>query len=188
MIMKAWFAFASFVALELSAGVTQAATQTFSCGMYHFVRNQNTEMITSAVVIRNLDAMFPATVMQITLRDIDGKIVHDSGPAVGIPHPRSFDFPNAHPNGRDMTAVPPLGTSFLRSSQIWGTGPLPLEVGGPEMGQLLTAWIVVSKQGPRNALAVTASERVRSLAATPGGLRETDTRDNRATECQAVVP
>lgn len=186
--MESRLVFALLAALALSAGAAQAATQTFACGMYHFVRNQNTEMITSAFTVRNHDAKFPATLMRVTIRNIDGQIVHDSGPAIGIPHPLSFEFPNAHPNGRDTALVPPLGTTYLRTNQIWGNAPLPSEVGGAEMGQLMTAWIVVSKAGPPHALAVTASQRVRTLSATPTGGRETDTRDSTATECQIVIP
>jgi hypothetical protein len=179
-------AVASFTALALSAGATLASTQTFSCGMNHYVRNGGAEMITSAFTIRNRDAMYPATVMRVTFRDIDGNVVYDAGPAIGIPYPLSLDFPNAHPNGRDTAIVPPLSATYLRTNQIWGNYALPPEVGGPEMGQVLSVWIVVSKEGPRNTVAVGASQRIRSRNVSTG--QETDTRDTSATDCQLVTP
>ncbi len=186
--MKWSRAFASLVALALSAGSALAATQTFSCGMNHYVRNGGAEMITSAFTVRNHDAVNPATLMRVTIRDIDGNVVYDAGPATGIPFPRSEDFPNAYPvpPGKDITTVPPLGATYLRTNQIWGNNGLPPDVGGPEKGQVLTVWIVVSKDGPRNALAVGASQRIRTRNSITGA--ETDTRDTTGAECQAVVP
>jgi hypothetical protein len=161
--MKLGLAVASLATLALSAGATLASTQTFSCGMNHYVRNGGAE-----------------------IRDLDGNAVYDAGPAIGIPYPLSQDFPNAYPGGKDITVVPPLGAMYLRTNQIWGNFGLPPDIGGPEKGQVLTVWIVVSKQGPRNALAVGASQRIRSRIASSGA--ETDTRDTSATECQVVVP
>jgi hypothetical protein len=45
---------------------------------------------------------------------------------------------------------------------------------------------VVSKEGPRNTVAVGASQRIRSRNVSTG--QETDTRDTSATDCQLVTP
>ena len=184
--MRRLTAIAALFALALCAGATQAATQTFVCGMNHYVRNGGAEMISSAFTIRNHDAMHAATMLRVTIRDIDGNPVYDAGPAIGIPYPLNLDFPGAYPNGKDITIAPPLGATYLRTNQIWGNNSLPAEVGGPEKGQVLTVWIVVSKEGPRNALAVGASQRVRTRNPSTG--TEADTRDTSGADCQVVVP
>lgn len=183
--MKRCFIVASLAALALSAGAALAGTQTFSCGGNHYLRNGGAEIITSAFAIRNHDPKFPATLMRLTIRNIDGNVIYDAGPAIGVPYPLSFDFPVAYPNGKDITVVPPLGATALRTNQIWGNSPVPNSAGGPEMGQLITLWIVVSKEGSPDALAVGASQRVRSRDLSTG--RE-DTVDSNTIDCRLVNP
>lgn len=177
---------ASLAVLALGATSSLAATMTYTCGMNHYVRSGGTEMVTSAFTIRNRDTVYPATVMRLTIRDLDGNVVYDAGPLTSTPLPLNQDFPVAYPGGKDITVVPPLGAIYLRTNQIWGNFNLPSEVGGGEKGQMLTGWIVVSKEGPRSALLVTALQRARARNATTG--LEGDTRDSNGGECQLVLP
>lgn len=174
-------------ALLMAPVLASAATQTFRCGMTHFVRSGGTELASTTLSIRNADPGYTATVLQLTIRDGGGQIVHDSGPATATPLPLNTDFPNTYPGGRDIGQVPPGGGVYLRSNHIWGNNGLPSGAAGNETGQQLSASIVLSKDGMKSALSVHATPRIRSRVPgpTPGSFVETDTRASGNTVCEA---
>jgi hypothetical protein len=179
------------LALPLAAvlampALAQAGIEKFQCGMTHFIRSGGTEMASSSISVRNADPMHPATIVQLTIRNGEGTVVHESGPATGIPLPLNTDFPASFPAGKDVTVVPPGGVMYLRSNHIWGNNGLPSGAAGNEAGQSLSATVMVAKEGRRSTLFVTVSPRIRTRAAgaTPGSFVEADTRAIGHTVCE----
>jgi hypothetical protein len=174
------------VASLAAPALAQASTEKFQCGMTHFIRSGGTEMVSSSISVRNADPMYPATIVQLTIRNGEGTVVHESGPAAGTPLPLNTDFPISFPGGKDITVVPPGGVVYLRSNHVWGNNGLPTGAAGNEAGQSLSATVAVAKDGRRSNLFVTVSPRIRTRAAgsTPGSFVETDTRAIGHTVCE----
>lgn len=159
-----------------------AATQTFHCALSHYVRSNGTEMVSGSLAVRNADGVHPATILRLTIRDSDGVVLHDSGPALGTALPLNTDFPVSAPTGKDITRVPSSGSVYLRTGHLWGNNPLPA---GNEVGQQLAATLVVAKDGNKGALTATSTQRMRTRAAggTPGSFVELDTRATNTLPC-----
>jgi hypothetical protein len=164
-----------------------AVTQVFHCGMNHYVRSGGTELVSSSIGVRNADLTHPATILRLTIRDGEGNVIHDSGPATANPLPLNTDFASTYPSGKNITIVPPGGAVYLRSNHLWGNNGLPTGAPGNETGQMLNATLVVTKEGFRNALSVNSSQRMRSRTAgtTPGSFVETDTRATSSQACES---
>lgn len=160
-----------------------AATVVAQCGLTHFVRNGGTEMASTAITVRNADPVYTATIARLTIRDGLGNVVHDSG--TSTPLPLNTDFPNTFPGGRDITQIPPGGSAYLRSNHIWGNNGLPSGAAGNEVGQSLSATLVITKDGPRNHLAVAVTPRIRERVLDPvtSSYRETTTRSSGNSLC-----
>lgn len=178
---------ASLTALALAPILASAATQTFQCGMNHYIRAGGSEIVTGTITVRNTDLTHTATIQRLTIRDGNGNVLHDSGPLTPLPLPLNTDFPNTAPLGKDITHVPPGGAVYLRSNHLWGNNGLPSGAAGNEAGQLMSASVVVTKEGQKSALAVHATQRLRTRAAgsTPGSFIETDTRASSTLACDA---
>jgi hypothetical protein len=76
---------------------------TYSCGLAHYLRPEFSEIRFSLILVRNVDPDNSATIERITIRDVHGNVVHDSGPRTGMPHPLNTDFSPA----LDVTVAPP---------------------------------------------------------------------------------
>ena len=102
------------------------------CGAVHSPRGIGlNEMLDTAIGLLNGNLADSVTITRLTVRNFLGDIVHDSGPAVGIPHPLNTD---PEPD-QDITTVAPGATHYITTSHIWpGNGfvpdPVPGRVGG----------------------------------------------------------
>jgi len=159
---------ASSLAALLIAPLASAApkTQTVFCGSSHHVRVGGAEQISTALNFRNADLVNAMTVDRITIRNVFGVVVHDSGPAAGTPHPLNTDF--ATP--LDITVVPAGASYYLRTNMIWGNASLPPASGGNEAGQSMQATVQVTKDGKKELAIVGANVRARERITLPTGL------------------
>jgi len=149
----------SALSLALAPAAVPAAprTQTLACNVSHFVRAGGTEMRSAAILVHNYDSTNPATVERITIRNVFGAVVHDSGPAAGPAIPLNTDFLTP----LDITIVPPGASYYLRTNHIWGNNSLPAADGGNEAGQAMSAVVQVSKEGKEDLLVVRTRPRSR---------------------------
>jgi len=160
-------------------------TQTLVCGGAHHIRNGGAEMVSTAYNFRNADLVNPMTVERVTIRNVFGVVVHDSGPAAGVPHPLNTDF--AVP--LDITVVPPGGAYYLRTGMIWGVFGLPVASGNNEAGQSMTATIQVSKVGKKELAIVGANTRARERITLPTGVvNEGAERSRTSISCEVLGP
>lgn len=157
--------------------------QTFVCGSVHQVRQGGLELTSTALGLRNADLTNPMTVERITIRNVFGAVVHDSGPAAGVPHPLNTDFVTP----LDITVVPPGASYYLRTPHIWGNFSLPPISGGNEGGQSMTATIEVSKKGKKNLAFIGANARARERLTSPTGVvTEGAERSRTGLTCEAL--
>jgi hypothetical protein len=177
---------AAAVAASLLPAMAHAATDVYQCGMTHFVRNAGTEMVSTTLSVRNADSVYAATVLQLTIRDGEGNVVHESGPATATPLPLNTDFPTTFPGGKNITVVPPGGMVYLRSNHIFGNNGLPGGAAGNELGQSLSASVTVAKEGRKGALFVSMTPRIRTRSPGPtaGSFVETTTLATGNTTCE----
>src|SRR5881296_3113039 len=88
----------------LSVSTADAAQTTkVGCGAIHALRNSDSEILTGTISVRNIDLANAVTIERLTYRNFFGDVVHDSGPAIGVPHPLNADFTPP----QDITVVPP---------------------------------------------------------------------------------
>lgn len=108
--------------------------------------------------VRNTDLTTSYTIDQLTIRNLFGDVVHDSGPAIGVPHPLNTDIVPP----LNITVVPPGATYYLLTNHLWGNNPVPGPAGGPQ-GNAMTAVVEFSANGNGNpsALLVSATRRER---------------------------
>ena len=132
----------------------------------------------------SFDPVHAATIAGLAIRDGEGRVLAQFGPGTS-PLPLNTDFPSTYPGGRDITQVPPGGSVYLRSNHIWGNNGLPSGDAGNEVGQLMTATLAISKEGPRSHLAVSTTPRIRERVFNPtaGTFREGETRSSSHTTC-----
>jgi len=118
------------------------------CGISHFVRNNGTEIRSAVVIFNNGDLVNPTTIERITIFDLFGNVVHDSGPAIGVPHPLNTDFTPPV----DITVVPPGAVFYLSTNLIvtggiaWDANPIPFP-NGNDRGQAMGVVVQFSKEG-----------------------------------------
>ena len=175
---------AALATISLLPAVGQAATLTVHCGMAHYVRNGGTELASTTIAVRNSDPTYAATITSLAIRDGQGRVLLEFGPATA-PLPLNTDLPLTYPGGRDITQVPPGGSVYLRSNHIWGHNGLPSGDAGNEVGQLMTATLVISKEGPRSHITVSTTPRIRERVFNPvsGTYREGETHSSGNTVC-----
>ena len=111
----------------------------------------------SRISFHNADLQNAVTISRMTFRNFFGVVVHDSGPAVGVPHPLNTDFTPFV----DITFVPPGANYYVRTNHIWGNNPLPAEAGGNQAGQSMSVTIKASVQGDKDLFRVVGSPRIR---------------------------
>src|SRR2546422_11168014 len=99
----------------LSVSTADAAQTTkVGCGAIHVLRNSDSEILTGTISVRNIDLANAVTIERLTYRNFFGDVVHDSGPAIGVPHPLNADFTPP----QDITVVPPGATYYLSTNHI----------------------------------------------------------------------
>jgi hypothetical protein len=165
------------------AALAAPKTQTVFCGASHHVRVGGAEQISTALNFRNADLANPMTVDRITIRNVFGVVVHDSGPAAGTPHPLNTDF--ATP--LDITVVPAGASYYLRTNMIWGNFSLPPASGGNEAGQSMQATVQVTKDGKKELATVGANVRARERVTLPTGVvNEAAERSRNGVNCEVL--
>jgi hypothetical protein len=173
-----WF-LALSLALAPAAVPAAPKTQTLACNVSHFVRAGGLELRSTAILVHNYDSGNAATVERITIRNVSGALVHDSGPAAGVLIPLNTDF--AVP--LDITTVPSGASYYLRTNHIWGNNSLPAADGGNEAGQAMSAVVQVSKEGKEELLVVRTRPRSRERIITPTGANEGAERSSDSGSC-----
>lgn len=147
-----------FSTLVLVSTHSVAAGGTVVCGGVHFVRAAGTEARSTVINLRNLNLVTEATVERITVRNTNGQVVHDSGPAAGTQHPANTDFSSP----LDITHVPPGASYYLATTHLWQSDQLPLD---PQMGQSLGITVQFSTVDNPALFVVEANSRTRDTAA-----------------------
>jgi len=143
-----------------------ARTTKVNCGSIHALRNSDAETFTASVVVRNVDLENAVTIERLTFRNFFGDVVHDSGPAIGVPHPPNADFTPP----QDITVVPPGASYYLSTNHIWGNNPIPGPAGNTQGGSM-SVLVELSKAGDRDLVVVSSPlrDRQRFLIFTPTG-------------------
>ncbi|MES2353653.1 MAG: hypothetical protein V4568_04465 [Pseudomonadota bacterium] len=143
-------------------------TETFTCNVVHYVRKNVAELRSTSILIRNADLVNAVTINRLTIRNVFGTVVHDSGPAAGVPIPLNTDFsPDL-----DISVVPPGASYYLRTNNIWGNNSLPVSAGNNQAGQFMSATVQVSKNGKKNLVSVSTRPRARERIVTATGAIE----------------
>lgn len=161
------------------------SVQAVTCSGAHFVRAGGTELRSTGIVFRNADVANAVTIERLTIRSAYGQVIHDSGPAIGVPHPVNPDFSVDLAGGLDITVVPPGANYFLGTTHIWGVNNIP---GGLSQGFLLAVTVEASKAGRPELFAVETRVRSRELVAGPAGLVERAERSSDSGSCTSVKP
>lgn len=161
-----------------------AGAEGVVCPFSHFVRAGGTEMRTSTLGFRNTDLVNPATIERITIRNTFGQIVHDSGPAIGVPHPVSAVL-----GGLDITTVQPGAAPFLLSNDFWGLDNVPGPT-GPNQGFNMSVTVEISKKGKAELLVVGSRQRSRDRFVDPdnNAVFEGAERSSNSVACVSVKP
>ena len=152
--------------------VTWAGTVKMRCPISHFKRAKGEEMRSASIRFNNGDPVNAATIERLTIYDFFGKVVHDSGPAVGIPHPLNTDIRTIDaPDGWDITTVPPNATYYIRTNHIrtkdgilWDNDSIP-DLGDDyprnTRGNLMSVVVEFSKRGNHRLFVVGTRSRSR---------------------------
>ncbi len=144
-----------------------AGTVRMRCPLSHFQRSLRTEMRSAAIGFNNGDPVNAATIERLTIYDFFGIVVHDSGPAIGVPHPLNRDVrTSGAPDGWDITTVPPNANYYIRTNHIWGNNPIPDQsdgISGNRRGQFMSVIVEFSKRGKRRLFVLTTRDRAREL-------------------------
>jgi len=150
------------------AAQAEIKTETFTCNAVHYVRKNVAELRSTSILIRNADLVNSATIERLTIRNVFGNVVHDSGPAAGVPIPLNTDFsPDL-----DITVVPPGASYYLRTNNIWGNNGLPVSAGNNQAGQFMSVTVQVSKKGKKSLIYVSTRPRARERLVTQTGVTE----------------
>ena len=174
------FATLAFISLAVAPSYSLAGVEAVACPGAHFVRDGGREMRSTVIAFRNADLENAATIERITIRNVFGHIVHDSGPATGRPHPLN----NSFPGGLDITLVPAGGNYFLATGDIWGLNSIPDADGS--QGFVLSIVVQFSKEGKPDLLKV--GTRLRSRERFDAPLREGAERSSNTGTCADVKP
>ncbi len=129
-------------------------------------------MRSASIRFNNGDPVNAATIERLTIYDFFGIVVHDSGPAIGIPHPLNRDIRTIDaPDGWDITTVPPNATYYIKTNHIrtkdgtlWDNDSIPdLGDGYPRntRGNLMSVVVESSKRGKRDIFVVSTRPRSR---------------------------
>jgi hypothetical protein len=160
------------VALLSIPTATWAGTVRMRCPVSHFKRAGGEEMRSASIRFNNGDPVNAATIERLTIYDFFGIVVHDSGPAIDVPHPLNTDIRTSEePEGWDITTVPPNATYYIRTNHIrakdgtlWDNDSIPdLGDGYPRntRGNLMSVVVEFSKRGKRDIFVVSTRPRSR---------------------------
>ena len=144
------------VGLFLIPVAADAATGKFICSTAHFVRLGGTELRETVYGFLNGNKKKPVTIKRLTIRNAFGNVVHDSGPAIGVPHPPNTDFV---PDG-DITVIAPLTAFYFKSTHIWDLNSVP-GVDGDQQGFIMSSVVEFSTKGKLDLFGVSAMRRIR---------------------------
>src|SRR5262245_48810270 len=106
------------IAVVLAVGIAPAEAQQVgkvACSAGHYIRSDNEggqEIALTSIAVRNFNPAEPVTIQRLTIRDAFGNVVHDSGPATGVPLPLTHAFIPP----LDITVVPPGASYFVQTS------------------------------------------------------------------------
>ncbi len=160
------------VGLFLVPVAADAATGKFMCPTAHFVRFGATELRETTYAFLNGSVIDTVTIERLTIRNAFGVVVHDSGPAIGVPHPLNDDFSPPE----DFTVIAPRRGFYIKTKNIWGLFSIP---GGNEQGFFGSAVVEFSAatQAAVKSFRVIAMRRIRQRLPKPdGGVRQGEER------------
>jgi hypothetical protein len=160
----------------------EAKTETFSCNVAHFIRDNGAELRSASILIRNADLVNSVNVERITIRNTFGNVIHDSGPAAGVAFPLNTDFVPA----LDISVVPPGATYYIRTNNIWGNNALPVSAGNNQAGQSMSATVQISKHGKKDLVFVSTRPRSRERLVTQTGAVEGAERSSDSATCVRI--
>ena len=159
------------VALLSIPTATWAGTVRMRCPVSHFKRAGGEEMRSASIRFNNGDPVNAATIERLTIYDFFGIVVHDSGPAIGIPHPLNTDIRTADAlDGWDITTVPPNANYYIRTNHmrtngtIWDNDSIPDLGDGKDRndrGSFMSVVVEFSKRGKRDIFVVSTRPRSR---------------------------
>ena len=151
--MKRWMLIL-LVGLMMAPAAAWAKTRAETCVVPHFVRNGGNELRSAVIIFTNADLKNTATIERFTIRNLFGDVVHDSGPATGIPLPLNVDLSPP----LDVTEIPPGASYYLHTRFVWGKDSIP---GGNGQGFTLQARLEWSKKGNSDLFRITVRPRAR---------------------------
>ena len=152
--------------LMMAPLAARAKTRAETCIVSHFVRNGGNELRSTAIIFTNADPRHTATIERFTIRNLFGDMVHESGPAIGVPLPLN----TALSPPLDVTEVPPGATFFLQTRFVWGLNSIP---GGNSQGFAMAATLEWSKKGDSDLFRISVRPRSRVRVLRPdGSIRE----------------
>ena len=163
----------ALVGLFLVPVAADPAMGRFMCPNGHFIRAGGTETRETVYTFLNGSKIQPVTIERLTIRNAFGVVVHDSGPAIGVPHPLNTSFSPPE----DITVVAPRQGVFIKTTQIWGLNPIPDLSGNPDNRQGFFGSAVVEFSAEGNdaveSFRVMAMRRIRErITRSDGSLRQ----------------
>ena len=150
------------VGLFLVPTAADAGTGKFMCQVNHFIRLGGAETVEGIISLINGNEVEPVTIERLTFRNAFGAVVHDSGPAIGVPHLLNTDFSPPE----DITVIAPSRAFYIKTKHIWGLFSIPGPAGN-EQGFHLSLVVEFSMEGNLDLFRVWAMRRVRERLVGP---------------------
>lgn len=144
--------------LLIVPSTAEAITFKIFCGGGHFVRAEGAESVTTVYSIRNGNLDETVVIRRLTIRNLFGTVVWDSGPETSNDHPLNTDLdPDL-----DITTVPPGASYPINTNHIPGWGVNNIPDGPVGHGNAITTLIELSTEGKPNLVLVGGSLRTRA--------------------------
>lgn len=174
------------VGLFLVPSAADAATGKSICFSAHFVRFGGKELRETVFFWVNGNATKSVTIERLTIRDAFGDVIHDSGPAIGVPHPLNTDFDV----DEDITVVAPNRGFYFKTVHIWGFNSIPDPNGIPfnQLGFGGSTVVEFSTAGKAKLFRIWAQRRVRERIVDPisGNVRQGEEHTTALNECLSI--
>jgi hypothetical protein len=168
--------------LVMAPSAAWAKTRAETCVVPHFVRNGGNELRSAVIIFTNADPRHTATIERFTIRNLFGDVVHDSGPAIGVPLPLNTDLSPP----LDVTEVPPGATYYLHTRFVWGLDSIP-GPGGNGQGFTMAATVEWSKKGDSDLFKISVRPRSRvRVQLSDGSFREREETSSNDSLCFEV--
>jgi hypothetical protein len=134
-------------------------TKTFAFKAVHAFRVSGTELIYTVIGIRNLDLFNSMEIRRLMLRNHEGIVLSDTGPATANAHPVNTDFSPS----LNITVVPPGGAGYLNTAMLFGIAALSTA----QDGFAMTGLIQIATPGDPKLISPHGDLLVREVVAGP---------------------